>query len=449
MPAEMPFFAVLGRTRVVLGELVADKSPSDYSEVFDPKPSQVRRQVLMRTIGDLSLVTKTVAPFATVSVAVRIMQENALRVLAVTEDGRFLGIVTRDRLKSSATDVPVRDVVEPLVIELQANTAVRAAARLFAENELDVVPVISDRGFQGLLTVNQLLIELGRSWDPMTGLSWSDRLRDWGVDALQAGQEISLAFIDLNDFGEYNKRHGHIVGDRVLKATAKLLSTEIDPDTDVLVRYGGDEFVIGSVRPRQELEALGHSLSQQTTTVEGVPEPVSFSVGFAGGKRTRERERIHFASTLDNLINLASQDSLAHKPKKPTNGTKSVSRHSPNLVDVDVSSTHVSALVSVTLGSVTGMGHTKLESGLGLQAVANATAIAVAKIDPNLEIEVKDIVIFRRWDGHPVAAVLATVGQDEQRIEVRAQGSSDRGVFEAVVEAVVEAAFHAGENMTA
>lgn len=403
----------------------------------------------MRTIGDLSLVTKTVAPFATVSVAVRVMQEHALRVMAVTEEGKFLGIVTRDRLKLSATDIPVREVLEPLVIELQSTTPVRAAARLFAENELDVVPVVSENGFAGLLTVNQLLIELGRSWDPMTGLSWSDRLRDWGADALQGGHEITLAFFDLNNFGEYNKRHGHIVGDRVLKAMAKALSGAIDTETDVLVRYGGDEFVIGSLRSRGEIEALVDSLVENPMTVEGVPETVSFSVGYAGGKRGRERDRIHYASTLDNLINLASQDSLSRKPKRQAQEHRAQTRESKNFVDVDVTDSHVGALVSVTLGGTTAMGHSRLQSGQSLQAVAEATTMALAKIDHRTVIEVKDIIVYRRWDGHPVALALVSFDGESGQQEIRVQGTSVQGVFEAVVEAIVGAVARGPEGMSA
>src|SRR5262249_10053302 len=149
----------------------------------------------------------------------------------------------------------VREIVQQIPIEMSASTPVRTAAKIFVDNALDIVPVVSGDGYVGLLSANQLLSELGRSWDPMTGLSWSDRLRDWGVEMLQTGQEITIAFVDLNEFGAYNKQHGHIVGDRVLRAIAVMLANLIKPETDVLVRYGGDEFVIGTIRPRQELEA--------------------------------------------------------------------------------------------------------------------------------------------------------------------------------------------------
>src|SRR5689334_11411529 len=127
MPAEMPFFAVLRRDNVVLGELVATESPSESCEVYTGKPVQVRWPVLMRTIGDLNLITERVAPFASVSTAVRLMQEHGHRVVAVEENGQCRGVVTKERAALSAPDMPVREILETLVIEMPALTPVRSA----------------------------------------------------------------------------------------------------------------------------------------------------------------------------------------------------------------------------------------------------------------------------------------------------------------------------------
>lgn len=56
------------------------------------------------------------------------------------------------------------------------------------------------------------------------------------------GMEFGLLVFDLDRFKEVNDRFGHAVGDRVLQETAKTLVASLRP-TDVVARWGGDEFV--------------------------------------------------------------------------------------------------------------------------------------------------------------------------------------------------------------
>jgi diguanylate cyclase (GGDEF)-like protein len=59
----------------------------------------------------------------------------------------------------------------------------------------------------------------------------------------RTGGELSLLIIDLDDFGEVNKTLGHLEGDRVLADVARLL-TRIFRQSDTVIRFGGDEFVV-------------------------------------------------------------------------------------------------------------------------------------------------------------------------------------------------------------
>lgn len=57
------------------------------------------------------------------------------------------------------------------------------------------------------------------------------------------GLEFSVAFIDLDLFKNINDVHGHLVGSSVLKEVGEVLSSSVR-DTDMLFRYGGDEYTI-------------------------------------------------------------------------------------------------------------------------------------------------------------------------------------------------------------
>lgn len=56
-------------------------------------------------------------------------------------------------------------------------------------------------------------------------------------------QPLSLLMIDIDYFKNYNDRYGHVLGDDCLKKVANALQISINRATDILVRYGGEEFI--------------------------------------------------------------------------------------------------------------------------------------------------------------------------------------------------------------
>lgn len=82
--------------------------------------------------------------------------------------------------------------------------------------------------------------------DHLTGLFNSRyfhiRLQDEIARADHDGTDLSILFIDLDNFKTINDRYGHMAGSWTLREVARLLSEHAPPAT-VLARYGGDEFV--------------------------------------------------------------------------------------------------------------------------------------------------------------------------------------------------------------
>jgi len=56
-------------------------------------------------------------------------------------------------------------------------------------------------------------------------------------------QKLALLMIDINDFKNVNDTLGHLIGDRILREVAALLLGNFRT-TDIVSRYGGDEFLI-------------------------------------------------------------------------------------------------------------------------------------------------------------------------------------------------------------
>jgi diguanylate cyclase (GGDEF)-like protein len=83
--------------------------------------------------------------------------------------------------------------------------------------------------------------------DPLTGVPnrrvWEEELPRELERPRRMGTGLCLAMIDLDNFKDYNDRHGHQAGDLVLKEAASAWRTEVR-STDLLARYGGEEFVL-------------------------------------------------------------------------------------------------------------------------------------------------------------------------------------------------------------
>lgn len=58
------------------------------------------------------------------------------------------------------------------------------------------------------------------------------------------GFPLSVAFFDVDFFKQYNDSYGHQAGDAVLREIAMVLRKGFGRDTDVVGRYGGEEFVV-------------------------------------------------------------------------------------------------------------------------------------------------------------------------------------------------------------
>lgn len=69
---------------------------------------------------------------------------------------------------------------------------------------------------------------------------------------------ISMLMIDLCDFKKTNDTYGHVFGDHILRETASLIEANVR-EPDIVVRYGGDEFVVLMVNTNNDQARLVQS----------------------------------------------------------------------------------------------------------------------------------------------------------------------------------------------
>ncbi len=136
---------------------------------------------------------------------------------------------------------------------------------------------------------NRRLIEQTRR-DALTGLYNRRYMEDFLKHQMALFKrekcDFSLIFGDIDHFKRINDELGHDVGDQVLRKLALLLEKE-SRDSDLVVRYGGEEFLI--VLPGTICEEAFRLAERIRTTMEKrcfsrVPWTVTVSFGIAGAQ---------------------------------------------------------------------------------------------------------------------------------------------------------------------
>lgn len=275
----------------------------------------------MKTVRDV-MTTDLIwlTPENKVKTAIILMKGRGIGCLPVLDADEVLGILYYHDILGKDPDVPVQHIMNREFVSIPPMVPVSDAADLMAQIGTGRLLVMDGGKLVGIVTRGDLLPEIGKSLDPLTGLLRVDAMRDWGINALKSGQEITVIFVDLDQLRAFNKKYGHITGDKAIKHMADVLATCVNEETDLLCRYAGDEFVIVTTRPGEEARELAETIDRRLhdTPNPDLPEPVTGSIGVYGGKRTREREHVHFEATLDALINLASKASTEAKMRNQT-----------------------------------------------------------------------------------------------------------------------------------
>lgn len=103
------------------------------------------------------------------------------------------------------------------------------------------------------------------------------------AQANRGNKKVYLAMADIDFFKRVNDTHGHDVGDEALVEFSRVLTNAIK-SSDVLFRFGGEEFVLVLPRyARQEVEALFHKillqLNENIFNIKEIDHPITASFG--------------------------------------------------------------------------------------------------------------------------------------------------------------------------
>ena len=140
--------------------------------------------------------------------------------------------------------------------------------------------------------------------DPLTGLynrrSLNARVEQWLHDASRQHQQLAVLLLDLDHFKQINDTYGHLSGDQVLIAAAKVIESQVRK-VDLVGRFGGEEFIVvlphtSVVEAKQIAERIRQGLMDlKLLSEDGVAFSVQGSLGVVCGpiaQQTSWREMV-------------------------------------------------------------------------------------------------------------------------------------------------------------
>lgn len=151
--------------------------------------------------------------------------------------------------------------------------------------------------------------------DPLTGLM-NRRYFDKQIiaECRRSKRELTtlgLAMLDIDFFKKINDSYGHLCGDHCLKEFAAVLQDTILRPSDIICRYGGEEFVL--ILPNTDdtglqnlLEKVRHNVEAKKIVFEG--QVISMTVSIGGYSKVVQTE-----DESDNII--ATADKMLYKAK--------------------------------------------------------------------------------------------------------------------------------------
>jgi diguanylate cyclase (GGDEF)-like protein len=264
--------------------------------------------------------------------------------LLVVSNGRVelagsFGVRDAGSLSSAPSIVAALRTAQPLILRLPDDVVISGALVDFTPHEVQVHPIR-----HGVVTVGALVVAYAQHSTPESdailratlpglgvavnnSLNHADLQRVAALDALtgvynrrfglqrlgeefgragRSGDPLGLLMIDLDHFKDVNDTYGHLVGDRVLQTVVRA-ARQVLREGDVILRYGGEEFVIvlpgaGHDDLVRMSERVRRAASEAVVTEGDQHISVTLSIGAAGLPDSRATDATELIGLADGAL---------------------------------------------------------------------------------------------------------------------------------------------------
>jgi diguanylate cyclase (GGDEF)-like protein len=246
---------------------------------------------------------------------------------------------------------------------------------------------------------------------------------------------LAIAFVDVNHLKAVNDTQGHLAGDVLLKQVAETLQTKLRP-YDVIVRFGGDEFVCALANMDAEDVRGRFADIVETLEANGFATPISY--GVADLEETDDLERLLRRADEDLIEtrrNYTGRASSAHPSSRRGRSARSAAKDNREIAQ------HLRVLIANQREDrlerlaevVTSLGHEVIASEIHVGNVAADTArtrpdVALVGLGASSEHALQMIAEIVRGAYCPVIALLGEY--DAEWITEAAE----RGVYAYIVD---------------
>lgn len=286
-------------------ELIGILSYTDIINNIDPK-------ILMKkqTIATLILQYKATTTYENTSTiqAIRLMRDNnSDSIIMIDDEHKAIGIfTTKDFINlinlSASLQEPISKYMTKPVYTLSEHSTISEAIDFIRDKHFKRIVVTNENDeITGILTQKELLRIIYNKWIDFIKEE-GDRISKMNEELLSKAnkleekasfdfltklynrrkfnsfleyeiskanrykeQHLSLMLVDIDYFKNVNDTYGHLVGDNILQEVSKIL-TICSRDTDIVARWGGEEFVL--MLPQTNIEQAYLVAQKLRATIE-------------------------------------------------------------------------------------------------------------------------------------------------------------------------------------
>ncbi|HYK05101.1 MAG TPA: diguanylate cyclase [Thermoanaerobaculia bacterium] len=264
------------------------------------------------------------------------------------------GVLALEHLRCGAFDLLISDLEMPRMNGMELIREIRAtpelahqyAVMLTSHEDLDSKVGALTTGYDDFLTKSCTEVEVvakviaahrmlsrqrivstaAHEWqtiatrDELTGVSTRRAFVEEAERCLTEGRFIGIALLDLDDFKPINDNFGHLTGDRILRDIGALFLSRTR-STDLIARWGGDEFVL-LVRDLalDDVAGAAERLVTEVASMQWTSGDLFFGMSVTSGVA---HSSLLDSPTLEQLLDVADRDLYAKKWLKKHPGERS------------------------------------------------------------------------------------------------------------------------------